>query len=222
MEIQTLVVESRKPAGTREAARLRRAGKLPAVLYGHKIDPVHLAMSSQDLETLLQKGTHLVNLNLGSEEQACLIKAVQYNYLGDTPVHVDLARVDLNERVQVYVQIELRGTPKGIGEGGALQRGLKEIEIACLVANIPESIRLDVSHLALDDVLHVKDIELPEGAEAISDPEAAIVMIRVPAAQKSAIATGEGEGEGEEKPEGEEPEVIAKGKAEEKSDEAAS
>ncbi len=222
MEIQTLVVESRKPAGTREAARLRRAGKLPAVLYGHKLDPVHLAMSSQDLETLLQKGAHLVNLNLGSEEQACLIKAVQYNYLGDTPVHVDLARVDLNERVQVYVQIELRGTPKGIGEGGALQRGLKEIEIACLVANIPESIRLDVSHLALDDVLHVKDIELPEGAEAISDPEAAIVMIRVPAAQKSAIATGEGEGEGEEKPEGEEPEVIAKGKAEEESDKAAS
>ncbi len=210
MEIQTLQVESRKPAGSRAAARLRRTGKLPAVLYGHERPPASLALDQLALEAQLGHGAHLINLQLEGKEQPCLIKDVQYDHLGSTPIHVDLTRVDLTERVTIHVRVELRGHPTGVTHGGGvLMQEMAEVEIECRVSDIPEHVRVDVDDLELDQVLHVKDLVLAEGMTAKSDPEAVVAMVRMPAAKAAIIAEVEGETAAGE------PEVISKGKEEE-------
>ncbi|MEE8385191.1 MAG: 50S ribosomal protein L25, partial [Dehalococcoidia bacterium] len=110
MEIPTLKGDQRKAAGTREAARLRRAGKLPGILYGHELKPVAVTLDRHDVNLLLDHGTHVVSLELDGQQQACLFKDAQYDHLGAELIHVDLARVDLTELVKVHVEVELRGT----------------------------------------------------------------------------------------------------------------
>ncbi len=215
MEIPTLKVDQRKVAGTRAAARLRRTGKLPAIVYGHKIDPVPVTLDSHDVTKLLDHGAHVVNLELGGQLQACLFKDAQYDHLGAELIHLDLARVDLTERVKVRVEVELRGSPKGVADGGVLRAGLKEIEVECLVTNIPDKIRVEVGDLEKDQVLHVKDLKLESGLTALSDPEAVVAMVREPtvkAAEEEEAAAGAATTAAP----GAEPEVITKGKEEDK------
>ena len=208
MDIPTLKGEHRKAAGTRAAVRLRGAGKLPAIVYGHKIDPLPVTVNRHDVGLLLGHGAHLVNLEVDGVLQACLFKAAQYDHLGAELVHLDLARVDLTEHVKVHVQIELRGVPKGVAEGGVLTAVLKELEVECLVTNIPEIIRVEVGDLAMDQVMYVKDLKVDSSIKVLSDPESVVAMVRKPleavaptaeAAAETAAATAE-------------PEIIAKGK----------
>ncbi|MFQ5411384.1 MAG: 50S ribosomal protein L25 [Phycisphaerae bacterium] len=213
MEIPTLSVEPRKAAGSRATARLRRGGKLPAILYGHGREAATLSLDTHDVEQQLEHGMHIVNLNMDGTVQACQFKDVQYDYLGTNPIHVDLIRVDLSERITLNVSLEFRGTPEGVGEGGVFRHELTDIEIACVVSEIPDSIRVDISHLGLDQILYVKDIELPEGMTAVTDPEAVVGMVRLPIAAPETPVAEEGEAPIAE------PEVISKGKAEEESGE---
>lgn len=216
MEIPTIKAESRNVAGSRAAARLRRKGKLPAIVYGHKQDPVAIALETHDVEQHLSHGAHLVNLEVQGKVQPCLIKDAQYDHLGAELVHLDLARVDLTEKVKVHVALDLRGTPKGAAEGGQLRQGLMELEVECLVTSIPESIRVNVADLALNQVLYVKELQLDAGLIAITDPEAVVATCRLPVAVVETPAEGAAPVEG-----AAEPEVIAKGKVEEEGAEAA-
>ncbi len=210
MEIPTLKGEPRKVAGSRAAARLRRAGKLPAIVYGHRQEALPVSLDYHDVELHLRHGTHVVNLDIDGQNQSCLFKDAQYDHLGAHILHVDLTRVDLSERVKVHVDIELRGTAKGVAEGGALQPALAELEIECPVNNIPDVIRVDVSHLELDQVLHVKDLTLDPGLTAMTDPETVIAVVRMPVV-KAELAEAVAESA---TPTSTEPEVIAKGKEE--------
>lgn len=212
MEIPTLKGEKRKAAGSRAAARLRRAGKVPAIVYGHKTDPLAVTVDRHDTSLLLRRGAHLVNLELEGGVQPCLFKEAQYDHLGTELVHLDLARVDLTERVKVHVQLELRGAPKGVAEGGVLTAVLKELEVECLVTDIPENIRVDVSGLVMDQVMYVKDLAVPSELKVLSDSEAVVAMVRKPQEEAPApvaeVAAEAAEGAAAE------PEVIARGKVE--------
>ena len=95
--------EPRQRTGTRYSQRLRREGKLPAVVYGHQQDPIHLAINGGELTHHLHDGGHLLEVEHDGTVETCLIKDVQYDYLGSSIVHVDLARVDLNEEIEVSV-----------------------------------------------------------------------------------------------------------------------
>ncbi|HWL92796.1 MAG TPA: 50S ribosomal protein L25 [Phycisphaerae bacterium] len=207
MEIPTLTIESRKAAGSRAATRLRKQGKLPAVVYGHGQDPAPIALNNHEVEQYLKRGLHVVNLKAGNDVQPCQFKDAQYDHLGISLVHVDLMRVDLAQRIKVTVPLEFRGTPKGQIEGGILRHEVSEIEVECLVANIPHSVRVDVSGMALDAVMHVKDVELPEGVAHVLDPEAVVAVVRLPAAVAEVTAAPAEAGPAE-------PEVIGKGKQE--------
>ncbi|HKQ47875.1 MAG TPA: 50S ribosomal protein L25 [Phycisphaerae bacterium] len=216
MEIPTIKAESRQAAGSRAAARLRRKGKLPAIVYGHKQDPLAVALEMRDVELQISHGAHLVNLDVQGKVQPCLIKDAQYDHLGAELVHLDLARVDLNETVKVHVTLELRGTPKGAAEGGQLRQDLMELEVECLVTNIPENIRVSVADLALNQVLYVKDLKLDAGIRAVNDPETVVATCRVPQVQAEVSTEAAAPVEG-----AAEPEVIAKGKIEEEGAEGA-
>jgi len=130
-----------------------------------------------------------------------LVKDIQDDHMGDKIVHVDLARVRLDERVQVTVMVELKGIPVGVSEGGTLDQALMGVELECLVTSIPESIRVKVTDLKLGQHLLAKDLELPAGAKLITDPESLVAIVRAKAEEVEEVAPAAAE-------EGTEPEVI--------------
>lgn len=206
----------RQTGGKKVNRRVREEGWLPGIIYGHKQDPVAVLLPSNELYQALRHGAHVLTVNLEGKTEQVLVKEVQYDHLSTTMVHVDMARVDLNERVKVSVQIVLRGTPKGATEGGVLEQVLGEMEVECVVTQIPESFRVNVADLGIGQSLHIKDVPLPEGVKAMGDLETVVCVCRVlgeEPAPEAAAATGE-EGAAE-------PEVIARGKPEEEEGEEA-
>jgi large subunit ribosomal protein L25 len=120
-------------------------------------------------------------------------------------IHVDFARVSLDEKVKVTVPVELKGTPKGEADGGVLQQIINEVEVECLVTEIPDAIRHNVSEMALDDVLHIKDIKLPSGVKVLQDEDLIVATVKEIKEEVTAAATEEGPAE---------PEVIGRKPAE--------
>ncbi|HEY3244571.1 MAG TPA: 50S ribosomal protein L25 [Phycisphaerae bacterium] len=209
MEITTVKAQPRQELGSKYTRRLRTSGRLPAIIYGHGETPEPISLDTHEVKLALGHGTHLLSVELDGGARPCLIKQVQFDHLQHDPIHLDLARVDLNERVKVRVGIELRGTPKGLGHGGILEQLLADVEVECLVTEIPEMIRPNVAHLHLGDVLHVKELVAPPGVKILAEPEAIVASVRVLAVEEPvAVAT-----EGEAAPT--QPEVIGRGKEEE-------
>jgi len=202
-----LRITKRDKLGSRAAQQLRREGLAPAVIYGRGGDSTSVYMSSHDLEVAVQRGEQLLKAELDGKEENFLIKDVQYDYLGHHILHVDLARVRLDERVEVTVPIVLRGTPVGVEtEDGVLSQHLKELSIECLVTDIPEELRVPVSQLHVNESLRVAELELPEGVQAREDPETMVASVAVLA--EEAVAPPEEAAAAE-------PEVIGEEAAEE-------
>lgn len=199
VENLVLKAEKRDHSGTRVARKLRQAGQVPAIVYGHGAQPLAISLDYHDLVLELQHHHRLLDVDLDGDKQKFLVKEIQYDHLGDKVIHADLTRVNLDERVTVTVTVELKGTPAGAAEGGMLDQMEAEIELECVVTNIPESIRASVNAMQIGDLLLAKDIELPAGVTLITDPETPVAAVRV-------IAE-EAEEEVEEAVEGE-PEVI--------------
>ena len=206
-----LTIKPRSELGSRANKRLRDTGQVPGVIYGHKEAVVPVTLPKKELETHLSRGTHLFELQLDGKSERALVKEVQYDHLGIDVIHIDFARVSLDERVKVTVPIELKGTPKGEAEEGVLQQILAEIEVECLVTDIPDAIRHNVSEMGVDDVLHVRDLTLPPGVKAMQDGEVIVAAVRVIAEEEVAPAAEAEAGE---------PEVIGR-KAEEGEEAAA-
>jgi len=207
MEITRIEGEQRTPGNRHANERLRARGLVPAVIYGHGQPSETVALSRHDLDLALSHGAHVVALRAGGRETQYLVKDVQYDHLHKTPIHVDLMRFDANERVQVKVPIELRGTPKGCQEGGTLVHILTDLEVECLVTQIPERLRVAVDHLGMNESVHVRDIALPAGVQAVHRADDIVAIVHPPrgttAEELAPVEAAEGAAE---------PEVIAKGK----------
>src|SRR5216110_1716129 len=159
-ETAKLTVKVRSELGSRRNKRLRDAGFVPGVIYGHKEAVVPVTLPKKELVGHLNHGTHVFSLAMDGKNETVLVKDVQFDHLGIEVLHVDFARVDLNERVEVTVPLILKGEPKGAAEGGVLQQVVADLEIECLVTQIPSEIRYNVSEMKLNDVLHIKDLQL--------------------------------------------------------------
>jgi large subunit ribosomal protein L25 len=203
----TVTAEPRPELGSRANKRLRDSGKLPGVIYGHKQAVVPITLPKKEVVKHLDKGAHLFSLSVNGAAENVLVKDVQYDHLGIEVIHVDFARVDLTERVEVTVPLELKGDPKGEADGGVLTQVVSELEIECVVTDIPDAIRHNISDMGLDSVLHLRDLTLPAGAKALQDPELILATVRELAEEEATEA------------EAAEPEVIGKA-AEEATEEA--
>ena len=174
-----VTVKPRSELGSRANKRLRDSGFIPGVIYGHKEAVVPVTLPKKEVVNHLNHGTHLFDLALDGKNEKVLVKEVQYDHLGMEVLHVDFARVSLDERVEVTVPLELKGEPKGEADGGVLQQIVAEIELECLVTEIPDAIRHNVAEMALGDVLHIKDLKLPPGAKALQDEDLIVAMVKV-------------------------------------------
>jgi large subunit ribosomal protein L25 len=199
-----ITAKARPELGSRANKRLRDAGMLPGVIYGHKEAVVPVTLPKKEVVNHLTHGTHLFELGLDGKNETVLVKEVQYDHLGLEVLHVDFARVSLDEEVDVTVPLELKGEPRGEKDGGVLQQIVNELELRCKVTDIPDLIKHDVSAMGLDDVLHIKDIKLPAGVTCLQDEDLIVAQVREVKDEEAAPAA---EGEAE-------PEVIGK-KAEE-------
>lgn len=206
-----LKAELRKQTGSKDAARVRQQGRIPAVVYGHEKEPVAVSLDAHSLVEGLHHGHRLANVQIGRKREKVLVKDLQYDHLGKDIIHVDLMRVDVSEMVKVSVPIELKGTAKGTHEGGILEEHVDHLEVECKVTDIPDGIVVSVKEIDVGDSLHAGEIELPDGVKLVSDPSMLLVACSLVAAAKT---TEELE---EEAPAA--PEVIAEAKKAEEGEE---
>jgi len=199
--------------GSRYARRVREQGGLPAILYGHGEKPEPLTLDSKEALSHILAGEKVFRVQIegGPGEQTVLLKDIQFDYLGTNVVHVDFARVDLNEMVEVQLPIHLRGDAKGLEAAGAtLLHPTSAISVKCRVTDIMEHFDVDVSDLDVGDALHAGDLKLPAGVELASEPDEVIALIQVRAEEEAEGEAVAVEGEGAE------PEVISERKEESK------
>lgn len=205
-----LTAESRDRTGSRYALRLRRGGKLPAVIYGHGQAPAHVALDAEAIEQVLHDGTHLLDVQVtGQKLETCLIKDIQYDFLGNYIIHVDLARVDLSDQVDVNVPMVLKGQDRAPGmkvAGAILEHPLADLHVKCRADAIPHEIFVDISNLEAGKSMTVGDLQLPEGVVALHDRNAVVAHISIAGEEEPVAQTAEGVAE---------PEVITKSKEEE-------
>lgn len=180
-----LKAEIREHTGSRSAAKVRKQGRIPAIVYGHKKEPVAISLDVHNLIEGLHHGHRLMDVQIGKKRQKVIVKDLQYDYLGKDIIHVDLMRVDVTETVKVAVPIELKGTAKGAHEGGIITEHTDHLEMECRVIDIPETIVVSVKDMDVGDVLHAGDIELPEEVKLSSSPEALLVTCSLVAAAKA-------------------------------------
>ena len=173
-----VTAETRTQLGSRANKRLRDLGKIPGVIYGHKQDVLPITLAKKEVVGHLDHGKHLFAVSLDGKSENVLVKDVQYDHLGAEVIHVDFARVDLNERVEVTIPLELKGEPKGEADGGVLQQIVSELELECLVTDIPNVITHNVSEMGLDSVLHIKDLKLPAGVKALQDEDLIVATVK--------------------------------------------
>lgn len=163
---------------------------MPGVMYGHGEGTQAVSLEKHEVEFALQHGERLLEVDVEGQIQNALIKEVQYDTFGKEILHIDLTRVDLDERVELTVEIHLVGEPIGAKDGGVLQQVESELEIECAVRFIPDEIRHVVTDMKLNDRLYMKDLKLPEGATLLSDGTMLVASVSE-LAEEAAAAEGE-------------------------------
>ncbi len=174
-----LHVELREQTGTAATQRLRKAGRTPVVLYGHGEGNLHLSVATTEVATLLRHHGKTVQLDGASNDHA-LINELQFDPLGIEVLHLDLVRVNLQEKVTVTLPIHIHGEAAGLRQGGILLENVHEVVVRCLANSIPESIGLQVSGLEVGQSATASQLELPEGMELVTPADTVLVHIEVP------------------------------------------
>jgi large subunit ribosomal protein L25 len=200
-----LAVQSRTPSGSRAVRRLRRAGRVPGVVYGGGQEPMAFDVDSRELRLALAHAGAVLDLAIddGSTSPVVLKELVRHPVTGET-THIDLLRVRLDRPIHTTVVVELVGADEspGVREGGVLEQVTREIEIEALPNDIPDGLQYDVSELQINDTVTVEALQTPSGVTVLTDAEAVLATLSPPRLQV------------EEEPEiEEETELVAEGEA---------
>ncbi len=206
---ETLNVQLRETRGKRNARRDRRAGNLPAVLYGHGEATISLLLSADEVQSALRHGARLVKLTGAVGEQA-FVRWLQWDPWGTHVLHVDFTRVSEHEKVEVRVVVELRGEAPGLKAGGIVKQMVHEVGVECEATAIPDRLYVNINHLNLGEAITLGTMELPPGVVVQGDPETVVVQCVEPVEEveegPAAAAEGEPEVIGRKKEEGAEEE----------------
>jgi large subunit ribosomal protein L25 len=174
-----LVAKKRDRVGSRYSARIREQGGLPAIVYGHKEEPVPVSLDAREALTHITKGEKVFQLQLDGakgEPQTVLLKDLQFDYLGTRVVHADFARVSLTDRVSVKVPVHLIGEAKGLKTAGAiLMHPTSDIEIECVVTEIPDYIEVRIDELDVDHTITAGEVKLPSSSMKLKTDSHAIL-----------------------------------------------
>ena len=182
---QKLIAERRPVSGKEVAKKVRAAGQVPAVLYGHGMDPVSIAVNARELTHLLHRGgaNVLIDLEIDGKPQLALAREIQRDHIKGQYVHVDFIAVRRDERITVAVPVRPTGEAPGVKAGGVLEHHLWEVQVECLARSVPEAIDVDISELNVGDSLRVADLVLPEDMTLVSTEDELVLAVVVPQAR---------------------------------------
>lgn len=182
----SLATEPRSGTGSRAAHKLRKAGRIPAVIYGHKEAVVAVTVDSKELHrAIVLQHARVLDLKVGGKTETVLIRELQWDHLGSEMIHADFTRVSKDEKVRVTVPVKLKNAPKSMG-GGVLDQPFHQVHIECLAIAIPDSVTIDITNLTMGSPIHVSDLALPEGVKVLEAPEGVVVQLKLPGAEAAA------------------------------------
>ena len=187
-----LDAEFRETQGKGASRRLRHEGKVPAILYGGHSDARRLSLSHQKLLILLDNErfySTILNLKVGEQKQAAILKDVQRHPFKNAILHIDFQRVEDNEKIRISIPLHFKGEAVSPGvktQGGLVSHIRTEVEVSCLPKDLPEFIEVDLSGLSLNESLHLSQLKIPEGVQLVdlAKEDAAVVTIYSPRAEE--------------------------------------
>jgi large subunit ribosomal protein L25 len=175
----SIKAEKREALGTRVSRRLRKSGKLPAVLARKGEEPLHLLVDAKEFSQLVKKHARLINLDHPAGKDKVFIKEVQYDHLDEHAIHVDFTKVAMDQLLTIEVPLILKGKPIGVTEeGGVLDQYVKVLKIQVLPDAIPDHLEADVAQLKKDVKFQIKDLVLPPGVKSTQDPELLVAIVQ--------------------------------------------
>ena len=215
MATVSLNAKPRTETGKGVARKLRAAGEVPGVIYGHSRDPQPLTVNAREFNRLAERvriTSTVIELALDGKVAKTLIRELQRDPLNRATLHIDFQELVAGEKVNVNVPLRFVGTPEGVKTGGGiLEEIVHSVEVRVDPSNIPDHIDVDVTSLTIGHGLHVRDLKLPEGVEVLDDPDNTVATVTPPKAEEVApVAAVEGAVAPEAAPE---PELIRKPKA---------
>jgi large subunit ribosomal protein L25 len=181
---KTVLQATRRTVTGKQVQALRRQGQLPAVIYGHHLDPIAISLNAHDAGLILGRisQSHLVMIDLDGQEYPALVREKQRNYIRGTLTHVDFLAVSLTEKIRAEVSIELTGASLAVKDFNAiLVTGLTSLEVECLPNDLPERFVVDTSGLSrIGDAVHVRDVALSDKVLILNAPDEMIVIATAP------------------------------------------
>jgi large subunit ribosomal protein L25 len=175
-----LTTEVRESFGKGAARKIRATGKVPAVIYGHGTDPQHVTLPGHEIALILRKSNQVLELDIQGKLQLALVKDVQKDPVHQIIEHIDLVVVRKGEKVQVEISVHVLGEPFA---GTVAELDHKSLLLEVEATNIPESVSVDIEGAVAGTHVLAKDVALPEGAVLITDGEALVVSVSIPAEQ---------------------------------------
>ncbi len=198
MEHIVLNAKKRDAIGSRHSARLRREGRIPAVLYGTAGKTVAIDLDSREFSKSIKgiSESTLINISIDGVNHEVFIKDIQRNILNGALLHADFYEVEKGKMLRAKVPLHIVGSAIGVREGGVLETPMHEIEVECLPGDLPERITIDISDLKANQSIHVRDITLPNGVKILSNAEQVVALVKyakaeVPAAEEVAAQPAE-------------------------------
>jgi len=184
-----LSARNRKSAGSAEARRIRRSGRVPAVLYGRTGKAVSLDLDALELSRSVKSISEstIVKVDVEGKAYDAFVKDTQWDIIDGNILHVDFYEVESGVVLRARVSLHLKGNPIGVREGGNLENPLHEIEVECLPKDLPERIEIDISDLKVNQSLHVRDIPLGAGVKLLSAADQVVALVKF--AKVEAVAT---------------------------------
>lgn len=177
--MERLKLKATKRNEKEKAARLRRQGYIPAVIYNHgKTD--HIQVLGRDVRHLFAHGVNesvLIDLDLDGKQEVVFVKDYAIHPVTEEVLHLDFYRVTFGEKIRTHVAIHLVGKAAGVKEGGVMEQFLHEVVIEIYPKDLMPALEIDVSHMKIGDILHISDIKLPEGAKILMEGNPAICHV---------------------------------------------
>jgi large subunit ribosomal protein L25 len=222
MKEVSIVANPRAKVGKGSARQTRMAGHIPAVVYGPEIDPVPISIDAKAFRAAVRGSTGastIFDLDVDGKKNKVVIRDIQRDPITSNVTHIDFHAISMNKPIHLSIPIRFVGVSEGVkNQGGIMQTTMRELEISCLPADIPEKVEIDVAKLNIGDSVHVEDLSIPN-VNIISDEHSTVVVISAPTVLKSTAEEAAEAEAAEEAAEGEAP--AEEGEGEEKKEEAA-
>ncbi|MDR2663316.1 MAG: 50S ribosomal protein L25 [Treponema sp.] len=179
--------------GSGEARRLRRTGRIPAVIYGRKGASVSIDLDAKDFMAGVRgiSESTIVRVDVNGQVHEAFVKDTQRDIRDGSILHVDFYEIEGNTLLRARVSLQIHGNPLGVREGGILETPLHDIEVECLPRDLPERLDVDIAHLQVNQSIHVRDLALGSGVRLVSNPDQVVALVKFAKTEAAAAVEGE-------------------------------